>query len=267
MDCQLHASESYSELDSHRSMAAANAGQINHAEPGPIDNLVLTQQANHRSEAIWNRIQGPLPTVAVEHTDINDVLTAVHHIDRVQPPIPEALNEEATSPAGPSTTKGPSTSTAPTGCPSRLPTPDPSPYTPHQYPWLTIPSSTSHPSPTLTISSPIPHPSLSLTISSPIPHPSPSPIIPPPTPQEFPKLSPTPSLNLVIGPTPPYMQQEPPSHNTPTGPSSAIDPPLVEPEQAVGLPTMPEGRPKRISKAPPCGTGGHKHGHPKVRKR
>nr|POF20180.1 putative gtp-binding protein obgc2 [Quercus suber] len=59
------------------------------------------------------------------------------------------------------------------------------------------------------------------------------------------------------------MQQEPPSHNTPTGPSSAIDPPLVEPEQAVGLPTMPEGRPKRISKAPPCGTGGHKHGHPK----
>nr|POF00823.1 serine/threonine-protein phosphatase 7 long form like [Quercus suber] len=36
-------------------MAAANTGQINHAEPGPIDNLVLTQQANHRSEAIWNR--------------------------------------------------------------------------------------------------------------------------------------------------------------------------------------------------------------------
>ena len=35
-------------------MAAANAGRINHAEPGPIDEAVLTQQANHRSEAIWN---------------------------------------------------------------------------------------------------------------------------------------------------------------------------------------------------------------------
>nr|POE77234.1 hypothetical protein CFP56_36648 [Quercus suber] len=46
-------------------MAAANARRINHAEPGPIDNSVLTQQANHRSEAIWNRIQGPLPVVAV----------------------------------------------------------------------------------------------------------------------------------------------------------------------------------------------------------
>nr|POE71532.1 cbs domain-containing protein cbsx1, chloroplastic [Quercus suber] len=36
-------------------MAAANAGRINHAEPSPIDNSVLSQQANHRSEAIWNR--------------------------------------------------------------------------------------------------------------------------------------------------------------------------------------------------------------------
>ena len=35
-------------------MAAANAGQINYAEPGPIDTSVLTQQPNHRSEAIWN---------------------------------------------------------------------------------------------------------------------------------------------------------------------------------------------------------------------
>ncbi|KAK7824487.1 protein main-like 2 [Quercus suber] len=35
-------------------MAAANAARINHAEPGPIDRLVLTQQPNHRSEAIWN---------------------------------------------------------------------------------------------------------------------------------------------------------------------------------------------------------------------
>ena len=36
-------------------MAAANAGRINYAEPGPIDTSVLTQQPNHRSEAIWNR--------------------------------------------------------------------------------------------------------------------------------------------------------------------------------------------------------------------
>ena len=35
-------------------MPAANAGQINYAEPGPIDKSVLTQQPNHRSEAIWN---------------------------------------------------------------------------------------------------------------------------------------------------------------------------------------------------------------------
>ena len=36
-------------------MAIANAGQINYAELGPIDEAVLTQQANHRFEAIWNR--------------------------------------------------------------------------------------------------------------------------------------------------------------------------------------------------------------------
>ena len=35
-------------------MATANAGRINYAEPGPIDTLVLTQQPNHQSEAIWN---------------------------------------------------------------------------------------------------------------------------------------------------------------------------------------------------------------------
>ena len=44
----------------------------------------------------------------------------------------------------------------------------------------------------------------------------------------------------------------------PTGPSLGIDPPPV---QAVGLPAPLEGRLKRISKALPCGTGGHKHGH------
>ena len=36
------------------SMAAANVARINHAEPGPIDTSLLTQQPNHRSEAIWN---------------------------------------------------------------------------------------------------------------------------------------------------------------------------------------------------------------------
>ena len=35
-------------------MAAENARWINYAEPGPTDTPVLTQQANHRSEAIWN---------------------------------------------------------------------------------------------------------------------------------------------------------------------------------------------------------------------
>ena len=57
------------------------------------------------------------------------------------------------------------------------------------------------------------------------------------------------------------MQQEPPSHSSFSTPSLAIDPPHVQAEQAVGLPIAAEGRPKRISKAPPCGTGGHKHGH------
>ena len=35
-------------------MAVANARQIDHAQPGPIDGLVLTQQTDHRFEAIWN---------------------------------------------------------------------------------------------------------------------------------------------------------------------------------------------------------------------
>ena len=35
-------------------MAAENARWINYAKPGPIDTPVLTQQANHRFEAIWN---------------------------------------------------------------------------------------------------------------------------------------------------------------------------------------------------------------------
>ena len=35
----------------------------------------------------------------------------------------------------------------------------------------------------------------------------------------------------------------------------------VENEQVVGLQPPPQGRPKRTTKAPPCGTGGHKAGH------
>ena len=35
-------------------MAAANAGRIDHTQPGPIDTSVLTLQPTHRSEAIWN---------------------------------------------------------------------------------------------------------------------------------------------------------------------------------------------------------------------
>ncbi|KAK7839896.1 aconitate hydratase [Quercus suber] len=52
------------------------------------------------------------------------------------------------------------------------------------------------------------------------------------------------------------MQQEPPSHSTSTSPSSGINPPPVQAKQVVGLLAMAEGWPKRISKAPPCGTGG-----------
>ena len=33
-----------------------------------------------------------------DHTDITDVLTAVHFLDRVQPPIPKAPNEEVATP-------------------------------------------------------------------------------------------------------------------------------------------------------------------------
>ena len=83
----------------------------------------------------------------------------------------------------------------------------------------------------------------------------------PPTPRSFLELSPISSFDLGIDPTPPNMQQEPPSHSTSTGPSSAIDPPHVQAEQTIGLLAVAEGRPKCISKAPPCGTGGHKHGH------
>ena len=35
-------------------MVDANAGQIEHAQPRPIDKSMLTLQAHHRLEAIWN---------------------------------------------------------------------------------------------------------------------------------------------------------------------------------------------------------------------
>uniref|UniRef100_A0A7N2MST3 Aminotransferase-like plant mobile domain-containing protein n=1 Tax=Quercus lobata TaxID=97700 RepID=A0A7N2MST3_QUELO len=35
-------------------MAAANAGRIDHTQPGPIDTSVLKLQPTHQSEAIWN---------------------------------------------------------------------------------------------------------------------------------------------------------------------------------------------------------------------
>ncbi|XP_050290565.1 vegetative cell wall protein gp1-like [Quercus robur] len=205
--------------------------------------------------SLVNRLLRHHPVGTEDHMDITDVLTTVHLLDRVQPPMPEAPNEEAATPAGPSTTEGPSTSTAPAGCPSRLPiatpwvvpTPDPSPSTPHPSSSPTIPSSTPHPSPSPTIPSPIPHSSPRPTIPPPTPHPCPGSDIRPPIPRSFLKVSPIPSFDLGIHPTPLDMQQEPPSHNTSIGPSSAIDPPHVQVEQAVGLPTQLEGRPKRIS--------------------
>nr|POE89478.1 ruvb-like protein 1 [Quercus suber] len=311
-------------------MAAANVGRINHAEPGPTDNSVLSQQVNHRSEAIWNR-QDPgtltcrsrskefsnrepmvddrvvniikalglegllwLPGREIDHGLITALVerwrpeTHTFHMPHSEVSI--TLQDVEVLIGLPVDGVTITRSTQKTWT-AGLPTPDPSPYTPHPsprltIPRLTIPSSTPHPSPTLTIPSPIPHPSPtltipsstphpspSLTIPSPIPHPSPRPTIPPPTPhpprsdihpphpQSFPELSPIPSFYMGLDPTPPDLQQQPPSHSTSITPSSAIDPPHVQAKQAVGLPAMAEGRPKRISKAPPCGTGGHKHGH------
>ena len=50
-----------------------------------------------------------------DHNDITEVLTAVQAMTRVQPPIPEALIEEVTTPTSPST------STTPAGCQSHPP--------------------------------------------------------------------------------------------------------------------------------------------------
>ena len=199
------------------------------------------------------------PVGTEDHQDITDVLTAVQVIGRVRPPDPEAPNEEAATTAAaatqrPSTTESPSTSTTPTRrlplrTPRLVPTPDPPPPTPH-------------PSLSPTIPSPTLHSSRTPTIPPPTPHPCPGSDIHTPTPQSFPEVSPIPSFDLGIHLTPPPdMHQEPPSDSMFIGPSSAIDAPHVQVEQAGGLPAQPEGRPKRISKAPPCGTGRHKHGH------
>ena len=166
------------------------------------------------------------PVGTEDHQDITDVLIAVQAIGRVRPPDPKVPNEEAATLAAaatqrPSTTESPSTSTAPTRrlpirTPRLVPTPDPPPPTLHLSLSPTIPS------PTL-------HPSRSSTIPPPIPHPCPGSDIRPPTPRSFPELSPIPSFDLGLDQTPPDLQPLPPSHSTSTGPSSAVDPPHVQP--------------------------------------
>ncbi|KAF3966587.1 hypothetical protein CMV_009322 [Castanea mollissima] len=149
-----------------------------------------------------------------DHKDITNVLKAVQEIGCVQPPILEALNEEATTPAAvatqsPSTTERPSTSRAPTGHGSRSTTKRPSTSralvgrgshllvaTPRVVPTPNPSPSTSHPSPSPTIPLPSPHPSPSPTIPPSTPHPCPGSDIRPPTPRSFPELSPIPSFDL-----------------------------------------------------------------------
>nr|POE44675.1 hypothetical protein CFP56_76634 [Quercus suber] len=176
-------------------MAAANVARINHAEPGPIDTTLLTQQHNHRSEAIWN---GQDPGTLTCHSRSSEFSNR----DPMVVPTPDSF--PYTPHASPSFT---------------IPA-----FTSHPSPSLTIPAFTSHPSPTLTIPSSTPHPSPSPTIPHPspsptIPYPAPRPTIPPPTPhpyhgfdirpplpQSFPELSPIPSFVLGLHPTPPEMQ-------------------------------------------------------------
>ncbi|KAK7833516.1 hypothetical protein CFP56_025577 [Quercus suber] len=217
------------------SMSAANAGRIDHTHPNPINASVLKLQPTHRSEAIWNgqlvvspkqekqacphlqgQIEGYLrllsrhPMGTEDLKDITDVLNAVQEIGRVRSLDLEAPNEDIATPVAThtqrlSTIESPSTSTTPAGrppvaTPQVVPTPDPSPSTSRPSFSPTIPSPTPRPSP-----SP-PHPSPSSTIPPPTPYPCPKSDIRPPTPQSFPELSPIPSFNLGIGPTPPDMQ-------------------------------------------------------------
>ena len=59
-------------------MAAANVGLIDHAELGPIDDLVLTLQAEYWSEAIWNgQVKHNTKTICVV---LNYVILMVPHL-------------------------------------------------------------------------------------------------------------------------------------------------------------------------------------------
>ncbi|KAK7858661.1 udp-rhamnose/udp-galactose transporter 5, partial [Quercus suber] len=216
---------------------------------------------DHRGAKLILMIEGYLrllrrhPVGTPDYKDITDVLKAVNEIGRVQPHICESLNEEAATPEA-AATERPSTSTAlaglgshlPVATPQVVPTLDPSPSIPHPSPSPNIPSPTPHPSPTPNIPPPTPHPCLGSDI-------------PPPTPRSVTELTPIPSFDLSIDPTPPDMHTEPPSHSMSTGPSLGMDPPHVQAKQAVRLPAELEGQLKHISKAPPCGTRGHRHGH------
>ena len=59
-------------------MATANAGQIDHVEPGPINDSVLTLQAKYQSEAIWNgQVKHNTKTICVV---LNYILLMVPHL-------------------------------------------------------------------------------------------------------------------------------------------------------------------------------------------
>nr|POE57523.1 udp-galactose transporter 2 [Quercus suber] len=236
--------------------------QIASMLPGQVVWQPVTRRfIDHRGAKLILMIEGYLrllrrhPVGTPDYKDITDVLKAVNEIGRVQPHICESLNEEAATPEA-AATERPSTSTAlaglgshlPVATPQVVPTLDPSPSIPHPSPSPNIPSPTPHPSPTPNIPPPTPHPCLGSDI-------------PPPTPRSVTELTPIPSFDLSIDPTPPDMHTEPPSHSMSTGPSLGMDPPHVQAKQAVRLPAELEGQLKHISKAPPCGTRGHRHGH------
>ena len=59
-------------------MTAANVGLIDHAELGPIDDLVLTLQAKYWSEAIWNgQVKHNTKTICVV---LNCIILMVPHL-------------------------------------------------------------------------------------------------------------------------------------------------------------------------------------------
>ena len=60
------------------SIAAANAGLIDHAEPEPIDDSMLTLQAEYWSEAIWSgQVKHNTKTICVV---LNCILLMVPHL-------------------------------------------------------------------------------------------------------------------------------------------------------------------------------------------